>query len=285
MAISYALSGQPKKAVPLIEMANEVDEKRGHKKGVAIGLCNLAYQQVALGGLNSAQSNLRRSISLCQEIKDKFREAVGHQELGRLLAYEGKSDESEKELAKALELFIKEHVPQSQGIVWSYRALRALFMSDVDEALKSAKKARESADIKKVERDIIRAEWLLSASYLTKGDLNEAEKRLSEALVRDRKINLVELEPDILLEMAKLRSGKNDKKEALKLAEEGLGIANRSEYRLKQADIHNFLAEFYLDSKDFSKAEEHIKIAKERAECGYKPALEKVEQLSRQLNR
>jgi len=281
LAISYSLSGQPKKAVPLFEGYINISKKRQDKLNEAIGLGNLGCQQVAIGEVKSAESNLRRRISLCQEIKDEFREAVGHQELGRLLAYQGEFEESEKELAKALEFFIKMHVPQSQCVVWAYRALRALLMSDPQEALKSAKKAHEIAYSRQNERDKICSEWLLGVAYLAKGDLNEAEKHLNEALVRDRKINMVDSEPDILLEMAKLRFAKKDKKEALKLAEEALGIANRSEYRLKQADIHNFLAEFYLASKDFEKAKEHIRIAKERAECGYKPALEKAEKLAR----
>ncbi len=87
------------------------------------------------------------------------------------------------------------------------------------------------------------------------------------------------LEPNILLAFAKLRFKQNYKKEALKFAEEALQIADRCEYRLKQADIHNFLAEFYLDAGDLEKAREHGEIAKERAECGYKPALEKAEKV------
>jgi len=159
-------------------------------------------------------------------------------------------------------------------------------MSDAEEALKSAKRARELADVDRFERDIIQAEWLLGAAYLAKeGELKEAEKHLDEALLRDRKINLVEIEPDILLELAKLRFAQGHKEEALKLAEEALGIADRCEYRLKQADIHNFLAEFYLESRDFLKAKEHVKIAKERAECGYQPAMKKAEELARLIDK
>ncbi len=127
--------------------------------------------------------------------------------------------------------------------------------------------------------DIIRAEYLLGTAYLMKRNLVEAEKHLTEALSRDRKINLVELEPDILLEFTKLRFKQNHKEEALKFVEEALQIADRCEYRLKQADIHNFLAEFYLDAGDFERARTHGEIAKERAECGYKPALEKAEKM------
>ena len=289
-ANSYSLSGQPKKAVPLFEGYINISKKRQDKLNEAIGLGNLADDQLKIGDFESAESNLRRSISLCQEIKDEFLEAVGHHELGLLLAYQGKFEESEKKLAKAMKGFVAtEKIDRAvaqewQGLTWAYQAIRFFAIENIDEALKSAKRARDLADVEKLERDIIRAEWLLGAACLAKGNLNEAEKHLNEALVRDRRINLVELEPDILLEMAKLRFKRGHKEEALKLAKEALGIADRCEYRLKQADIHNFLAEFYLDSKDFEKAKEHIKIAKEWAECGYKPAFDKAEKLSRRLN-
>ena len=281
LANSYALSGQSKKAVPLIERQNELQEKISNKSNLAVGLDNLADDQMKIGEFKSAESNLWRSIDLCKEIKDELRETIGHQELGRLLAYQGKFEESEKGLAKSTKFCEKTGDKQGICIDEVYRALRALLMFDPEQALKSAKKARELADDQRYERDIIWAEWLLGASYLAKGDLKEAEKHLNEALVRDRRINLVDLEPDIILEWAKLRFAQKRKQEALNLAKEALGIADRCEYRLKQADIHNFLAEFYLDAKDFVKAKEHIKIAKERAECGYKPAMDKAEKLAK----
>jgi len=89
---------------------------------------------------------------------------------------------------------------------------------------------------------------------------------------------MVDLEPDILLEFAKLRFRQGHREESLKFAQEALRIADRCEHRLKQADIHNFLAEFYFNS-DSSKAKEHAEIAKERASCGYVPALEKANEI------
>jgi tetratricopeptide (TPR) repeat protein len=284
LANSYSLSGQPQKAVPLFEMHNKLREKAGDKKNLAIGLGNLAGSaQIPIGDLESAESNLRRRIDLCQEIKDELYEAVGHQELGRLLAYSGRFSESEKELAKALELFTKiEGTDQQQGVGWSHRALRALLMEDADKALKAAKRAYDIAFSRQNERDRIRAEWLLGSAYLAKGKLREVESHLNDALIRDRRINMVDLEPDILLSLAKLRFAQGQKEEAEKLAKEALEIAERCQYRLKQADIHNFLAEFYLDSKDLAKAKAHLEIAKERAgpPCGYQPALKKAHQLA-----
>ncbi len=43
-----------------------------------------------------------------------------------------------------------------------------------------------------VERDYVRAHWLLGAAYRLNGDLAQAEQHLSEALTRCRNINMVE---------------------------------------------------------------------------------------------
>jgi tetratricopeptide (TPR) repeat protein len=285
LAICYSLSGQPQKAVVTLKTAIELDKKLGGENWKTVGLGNLAYQQSLLGDLEAAESNLRRRIDLCCEIKDEFREAVGHQGLGRLLAYQGRFSESEKELAKSTRYFEKSQHKQGICLDEAYRAIRALLMEDADKALKQALRARELADVEKVERDIIWTEWLLGAAYLAKAALQKAEVHLHEALARDRRINLVELEPDILLSLSKLRFAQGQKEDAEKLAKEALEIAERCEYRLKQADIHNFLAEFYLDSKDITKAKGHIEIALERASCGYQPTLNKANQLANLIRR
>jgi tetratricopeptide (TPR) repeat protein len=278
----YSLSGQPQKAVPLFEMHNKLREKAGDKENLAIGLGNLAGSaQLPLGALEAAESNLRRSIDLCQEIKDEGKGATARYELGRVLSYKGRFEEAEIELDKAYKIKVQDEHKQAQCMIWSYRALRALLMEDADKALKQALRARELADVEHYEIDIIRAEWLLGAAYLAKADLQEAEVHLHEALARDRRINMVDLEPDILLSLAKLRFAQGQKEEAEKLAKEALEIADRCQYRLKQADIHNFLTEYYIDVKDKAAAKAHLEIARERAgpPCGYQPVREKAMRL------
>ena len=287
LATSYALSGQPRRAVPLFEMQIAIREKHGNKKNLAIGLANLAQLvQIRIGKFDAAESNLMRSIKLIREIKDKLKEAFVLQDLGRLLAYQGKFEESEKELANAIDTFEKLNYDYAET-AWTRRSLCSILMNNADKAMNHAKKARELGEkgghVGKLEAEIIHAEYLLGAAHLMKGNIVEVEKHLTEALTRDRKINLIELEPDILLELAKLRLEQNHKEEALKFADEALQIADRCEYRLKQADIHNFLAEFYLDADDLEKAKKHGEIAKERAACGYKPALEKAEKLLNEI--
>ncbi|MGA9349764.1 MAG: hypothetical protein WBW48_13300 [Anaerolineae bacterium] len=156
--------------------------------------------------------------------------------------------------------------------------------------------AQVSGYIGRFERNVVQAEWLLGAAHRALGHLPEAETHLTETLTRCRRINLVELEPDILLEMARLRWAQAQgseitsdesarlQEEALGLAREALEIADRCEYRLKQADIHNFLTQVALEKGDRKEARKHAEIAKERAWCDgpphcYKPALEQAERI------
>ena len=129
LANSYSLSGQPRRAVPLLEQAAKLEERASDKNNLAIGLGNLAQQQLAIGRLRDAEANLRRSIALCQAIDDEFREAVGHQELGRLLTYRGAWAEAEAELAISTRYWEKSNDVQGLCLDESYRALRALLMA------------------------------------------------------------------------------------------------------------------------------------------------------------
>lgn len=300
LANSYGLSGQPRRAVPLFEMHNELMDKEDNKGNLAVGLGNLASMtQIYLGELAAVAENLRRRIELSREIEDEFNEAIGHQELGRLLAYQGAFDEAAQELDTALVSFNKLGQTPSEGLVWANRALRALLMGDAKAALAAARQARELGDVERNERDIIQSEWLLGAALVAlaseeteKQDehLKEAETHLTEALTRCRRINLVEQEADILLAWARWHRAKGDTHHAEECAEEARAIANRCEYRLKQADIHNFLARLALETGNGEAARHHAQTARERAECdgpphSYKPALDEAERLLREVEK
>ena len=299
LAASYSLSGQPCRAVRAFEMAIDLDERLRDKRNLAFSLNALATAaQVPVGELAAVERNLRRQIELCREIKEEFTKAVGQVELGRPLAYEGRFDEADEELETALEAFKKQDSPQWQGIVWAYRALRSLLMGDPQAALEAARHARELADIKSLERDIIQAEWLLGwacealasqAADQRDQQLAEAEKHLTEALTRCRHINLVEFEPDILLAWARWHRTKGEPDAGRHNAQEALRIADRCEYRLQQADIHNLLARLELDAGDLASAHTHAQTAQERAQCDgpphcYQPALDEAERLLAEID-
>jgi tetratricopeptide (TPR) repeat protein len=284
LAGSYNMSGQPAQVVPLLEQQIAIREKQGVKKGVATGLGNLAIHQLPIGALQAAEANLRRRSALCQEIKDEVKEAVGHQELGRLLAYRGAWGSAEEALDRALELFGNANHIQAQGTTFAYQSLRALLWarstqtSDrqqadrVATALAAAKRAIELADEYArtdypVERDYIQAHWLLGAAHRLTPDLPKSDHHLTEALRRCRAINCVDLEADILLDLARIRRDQGDLPEARRLAEEARTIATRSGYVLQGADIHLFLAAMSMAAGDGDAARELAREARELATC------------------
>ncbi len=268
LATAYSFSGQPRRAIPLFLRNAEYDEKHERKEHLAIGLGNIAnMSQLPIGALRDAQHNMRRSINLCHEINNKHQEAASHREFGRILFYRGELQDAELELEIASKLFKKGNNVQSLGTTWSYIALQhflmareavksnsSLVISNLQAAVENAKRAleiaREREKIKKPNvRDFVRAYWQLGAAYRAGSDFPQAETHLDEALRRCRAINLVEMEADILLELAKLRYMQGETPEALRLVREALIITERSEYVLQGADVHLFLADLALEGQ------------------------------------
>lgn len=314
LANTYSASGQPRRAVPLAEMQIAIREKQGDKKNFATGLGNVATQQLVIGVLSAAERNLRRSIDLCREIEDEFREAVGHQELGRVLSYRGVWGEAEQKLDSAIAIQQKIKHVQIEGISHAYRALRFLLMArsnpqssivNCKSAIESAHRALELADEwQKITgranpnpNDYTRGLWLLGAAYCANNELTLAEENLSKALDLCRQVNLVENEANILLDIARLRYAQGDFKDALEKAQEALVITERSGYVLQGADVHLFMAELAMAGQkskvegqlsDKEAARFHAESALKLAYCDggeykYKVAYEEAERMLEKL--
>ncbi len=285
LANSYSLSGQPRRAVPIFEQPIAIHEKRADQRNLAVGLLNVADDQLKIGALRVAEANLRRNIALCREDKNEFDEAIGHLELGRLLAYRGAQIESETELATALQTFEKQSEVQVQGGVWAYRALGELLRlriaapsvsPDAQTVIDSARRALHLADetartLYPVERDYVRAHWLLGAAHRAAGQADEAERHLNEALERCRRINMVDHEADVLLDLARLGAAAGAAEEARRLADEARLVAERSGFVLQGADAHLELARLAVRRGDHPTAREHAEEARRLATCDGPP--------------
>lgn len=306
LANAYALSGYSRYAIPLFEKFISIAEKGDSKSNISTGLGNLAFDYIRIGALEKAEHSLRKRIDLCDEIKDDFQKAIGHQELGRTLLYRGVWQDAKQELDISLELSKKQRQIEMQGISWEYYALRSLliardeasneqsFNNNVREAIDSAMRAIEIADedTKRGQphpRDYIRTYWLLGSAYRANNKLTLAEENLSRALNLCRQINLVEMEADILLDIARLRYSQSDFYDAQEKASEALVITERSGYVLQGADVNLFLAQYALEQKkDKVKAKEYAEEAKRLATCDgspyyYRVAYEEAERMLEQL--
>ena len=285
LANSYSLSGQPRRAVPLFQRDIAISEKQDDKENLAISLGNVADDQLKVGALRDAEDNLRRSIALSRETNNEFGEAYAHNQLGVLLAYSGAYTDSKTELGTALKIVEKKKEVQPQSNIWAYRALRELLrlrsnpgsaLRSSQSALKWARHALELTDETArtrypYEGDYVRAHWLLGAAHRVADQPDKAERHLHEALERCRRINMVYLEADILIDLARLRDATGTPDEARWLAEEALLITERSGYVLQGADAHLELAKLALARGDKATAKEHARQSKDLATCDGPP--------------
>jgi tetratricopeptide (TPR) repeat protein len=184
-----------------------------------------------------------------------------------------------------MELSEKMKEVQSQAVIWAYRAWhellrqRSVFDTSIPSVQSATNSARYSLKLAKEQeheghpnaRDFVRAHWLLGTAYRVAGQTDEAEHYLHEALERCRRINMVDHEADILIDLARLRAISGKTEEAQQLAEEALVITERSGYVLQGADAHLELAKLALARGDKPTALEHAQKARELATCDGPP--------------
>ena len=143
LANSHSYLGEPVKAVPLYYKFVEVSEKINSHVNIGIGLENVAYgAQLQIGKLSAAGVHLRKSIALCQKIKNEFQEAVGHQELGRVLAHQGRG-EAKDELAKLIGYWRKTDNYHGLSVNSAHHSLSALLQGRLAAAAGDKQKASE----------------------------------------------------------------------------------------------------------------------------------------------
>jgi tetratricopeptide (TPR) repeat protein len=291
LASSCSCSGQLRAAVPLLEMHNALQDELDNGESLAIGLENLARVELELGKLVSAERNLRWVIAWASARGEIGLEASSRRELSRLLAYRGSFEEAQCQLDAASEIVEGTGLTRSKGTNWLYRAQCALLggepetvLEAVSRALHQAGGAAGTTQFVYPAGDLVWACWLTGAAHLELAQQDEAEIHLTEALSRCRHIRLVELEPDILLSWARWHQASGDRNQGKRCAEEALAIADGCDYRLKQAEIHLFLARWELGEGNALRARERTEIAVERAWCdgppqSYKAVLDEADWL------
>lgn len=301
LANSYSLAGRPKSAILLFELHNQIYEKRDDKRNLAVGLGNVAIDQMKIGRFQDASHNLQRSITLCQEIENRFLEAMGHKELGRVWAQCGAWQKAEAVLATALELDSAENKVQSIGLSWLYRAEMALLRGHPHDAQAAAEQALHFAEENArkhypIESAFVRCHWMLGWAALAcapqvtepTATLTTAEHHLDEALHRCRAINFVMVEGQILLAQARLAIAQANTDHAIALLDEAERIAQRSGYVLVLADIYNERAALALNAGNHAAARDLAQRAYDYAWCdgppyAYQPALDRANQLLAEL--
>jgi len=310
---AYHMVGKPMLALKhfaiLSENSEEIEMKIALNHLGTIG----SYIYLSIGRFQVAETLLRKEINIHQTANGfEWMEAEAHGQLGLLLCFIGKWEESSTELNISIEILLRRR-NHAATLGMAYSVLRILLMTrDYNETKNNKKFAIEFAqrtlelalggDVLNlsgaiIPRNLVLAHWVLGAAYRLDGQLDLADQNLNEAHTRCRAINSVEYEAAILLEIAKLRFAQEKPEEAKALAEEALLITERSGYVLQGADVHLFLATLALEGiklnveselSDKEAARQHAEKALELATCDgppyyYKVAYEEAESMLEKL--
>jgi tetratricopeptide (TPR) repeat protein len=303
LGTSYSRSGQSQLAIPALEKANEMDRMRPDKEGYAIGLGNLAQDQMLVGSLKKAYSALKQKIEICKSsYAYQDQNAIAHRELGRLWIYLGNWYEAQIELSLSLSYFRKTGSLAGQLSTQLCFALRSLLMirgsyTNDEKAFNIDSVTLAISDLINLkakisflaEHDVVWIHWLLGTSLGIDGRFVESEKYLSLSLARCRIINLVEIEANILLELARIHYKQQNYNEAKSLAVNALTITERCGYALQGADVNLFLAQSTLEQeRNRVQAKEYARTALKLATCDgppyfYRVAYEEAEKMLERL--
>lgn len=286
---AYIRLGQTRLASHAYNQAVKIAEMYCNKEDLGSYKCDLAVLLMAIGKLKDAEKYLKHPIRGSQKNLDQLNVSLNY---ARLLKFKGSFAESSFIFNEITKNVNKSDKPEhALCIIFKDKADLFMKMNRPSEAYEAAAKSlllcnKISEKRGPYENDRINSEWMIGQSLIYKS-LNspdkrdelllEAELHLKEAIIRCHNINLVATEPNILLAIALWHYVKGEINLAKDLSNEALYIANRCESRLDQAEIHNFLAQVYLDQDDKAKAVQHAQIAFECAWCDGPPYCYKLE--------
>jgi tetratricopeptide (TPR) repeat protein len=248
LALSYQISGEPARAVPLFRRAREIYERLDDIRNRRAAASNLGDSLREIGALRDALNALRQALLLSRESGERFHEGVSLQLLGQTLGSTGQNRLAHVALRKSRQLFRGNR--QGEGLADAHLAQLALWIGDLKKAFTWAERAWALAAARKLERDFIHAALLQGRVALGAGDLSRAEERLHYALTHTRAVNVVEFEVPALIAIAELEL-KRDGAQKAKLSLEAVWeAAERGPYPLHQADAFNVLASVELAEGD-----------------------------------
>jgi tetratricopeptide (TPR) repeat protein len=253
LAAGYHFSGQPGRAVPLLEGHIAISREREDGRNQSIGLSNLADAARLSGALYTATQAAREGLGIGRNRDDRFREAITLQWLGLAL---GAAAQDGARLALERPIAIDKIVagPQALAVDYVYLAQLFLWQGEGAAAAQHAATAWELAHHQRNIRDFIDSARRQGEAALLLNDHATAEERLLYALTEARKIEYAQEELPALIALAELRRQQNKPDEARARLDDVWDLAERGPYPLFHADAYNVLAQLERDAGNTDKA-------------------------------
>ncbi|HEV2963366.1 MAG TPA: hypothetical protein VG649_16175 [Candidatus Angelobacter sp.] len=284
VADNHAIMIPPVVAAMRHQAVDPVYEGLGEEKNFAA----IAIQQLKMGKFGSARQSLSREIELCREIGDTDRERAGNLVL-RVMKDGG---DFLDRMNFRVHTFSNERSSFLRNV---YDAMYAKKIGEKRSALRFARMALYHTRTTEDARDKICANWLVGESLLEALSidnsepvrnyiLKEVQRHLDQAQTDAQQNQLTDYQADTLLSLARWHRANAKIQEARDCCDEALHIAEDHGYRLKKADICNFIGHLELDNGRPKQAMKWAERAKKLAFWNhptdqYMPAITEAEKL------
>jgi len=295
LSMCYERMGQLRSALTCAEQAVSLNRAGGRPANLGSSLVALASVYSFLGQLQAAREASAEAVTIFDQMADMNWYGISHRNYGHILILCGDLAQAEQQLDLAEEIYSLRPTQFAHGLARLTMLRSDVLLARKDEAaaLDMAQKAYETALAGRFKREATAALYRLGYLRHAGGHLAEAKTNLETALQDCRRMRLAELEPDVLLALARVYlalspSDLECTQKADQYSQEALSIANRCGYLVKQATIHNFLARWKLDAGHPAEARHHAETARDRAWCdgppnAYQSALDEAEKLLQEI--
>jgi tetratricopeptide (TPR) repeat protein len=251
--------------------------RNGEQTNLMAALTAYSMLSCDLGKLSAASAAASEAIGISDAVEDANWMGIAHRSYARVLMTCGDFDEAQRHLTIARHAYRHfSTFAHGRSVLLSLESILNLWQGYPKEALECARQVGELAQSASLVREAVVAKWLKGTILLTLAisdpvHLPEASRWLSDALTDARRINLLELEVDILLSWARWHMANGDELIASQYAEQALVLSRRCGYRLKEADILTFRGELALSAGDVTVGRGFVESARDIAWCDGPP--------------
>ncbi len=291
------MQGKPNEAADVAQLAIERSNAWRTRQTADIDLFLQGEACLRAGRLRQAADSIDLGVQLCHQSSEQLRWAMGRELLARLLLIEGMGTEASIEADTALN--VAESWRQPADIAQCLLTIAEIKLAEekFEEAAEVAERAITVAqpttvDLESFPVAAVRAARTLARVQIAKAEIagspDESATLLKSALDHTNaalrllwRRNLVFLDAELRLVRAQIYRARSQADRAFKEATVALRLAQRTESRLVQVDIHILLAELAASRNEAEIQQIHLDRARELAWCDgsphcYKSALETV---------
>jgi hypothetical protein len=254
--VTYRATWDIGEAARWFAIARDIYESSNDTRGVVLSLINLADVAWESGRITDACARLQRALELLRSEPNRELRAIVHQDLLLRLTYA--ADFAESARNKRAALYYGRLNETRLSIVYANCTRRSLLLCRNDragrggvarfvssrfaeEASRNAEQCAALSGCGQLQRNRVRASWLLGAASLALGQHDAARSELEATLDRCRRIAIVEFEADILLSLARCELESDHLRLGEELATDARRLARKTQRKLQECDANVLL--------------------------------------------